>query len=539
MSFIDGTIIAFYLAGILAVGIRSGRGHQDSVSNYFLAGRSLKWPLVGAALFATNISTIHLVGLAADGYNVGLVIGNFELMAVFCLLLLALVFAPFYFRSRISTLPEYIERRYDSRARTAVAFIAVVAAMLIHIGISLYAGAEVFRYFFGVPAMVSIVTVALVTAVYTVFGGLRAVVITESLQTVILVLGALFVTVFAVLALPDHGIETMDQFRAELKPDQFRLIHPLRNEAGQLNEFSWFAMFFGFPVLGIWYWCSDQTIVQRVLGARTERDAQLGPLFAACLKLLPLFVMVLPGVFAYVLFRDQIGDVPNQALPVLVNELVPIGMKGLIAAGLLAALMSTIAGALNSCATLVSVDIAKRLRPDLTDVRVVFIGRVSACVIMVLATLWSTQGGKFTSIFEAINKIPVAFAPSISTVFLLGVLWARGTKEAALTTLAVGFSIGLVVLSIDLPLIGDTRYVTDSLGIPFMIQLVILFLANSVLFISVSLFTAAPDPDSIRDVCWADPRDALMKGPLRGLTDVRVLSGAIFVMLITLYVVMG
>ncbi len=372
-------------------------------------------------------------------------------MASFCLILLGLVFAPFYFKSKISTLPEYLEKRYSAGSRTFLAFIAVFAALLLHIGMSLYAGAAVFQQFFGINVITSIIVISVITSIYTVLGGLKAVVVTESVQTCLLLISAVVVTVLALFALPSHGITSFAAFSEALRPGQLDMIHPIHNSQGQLNELSWVSVLFGYPVLGIWYWCTDQTIVQRVLGAKTERDAQIGPIFAGFLKILPVFLMVLPGVLAYVLFNDIIGDNSNLTLPVLIDELVPTGLKGLISAGLLAALMSTIAGALNSTATLVAIDIVKRVRPNTLERNLVRVGKISAVVVMILAMFWSTQGDKFTSIFEAINKIPMCFAPAITCVFLWGVSWPRRTKQASLTTLVVGCIVGSLYLLIDLP----------------------------------------------------------------------------------------
>jgi SSS family solute:Na+ symporter len=324
---LDLVIIAAYLVAILAAGVLSTRKAAMTGSIYFLAGRSLRWGVVGAALFAFEYLQHHLVGLAAAGYNEGLVWGNFEWMAVATLILLSLVFAPLYFRSKIFTLPEFLERRYSPGSRTFLAIMAIIAALFIHIGMSLYAGAQLFQQFFGLDASVSIAVVSLVVAIYTVLGGLRAVVVTETIQTGILLAGAVIVTVLAILALPEHGIRTLADFRAAVKPGQLSMLHT-DSRAG-LN---WYAVMLGYPVLGVWYWCTDQTIVQRVLGARSERDAQLGPLLAGFLKILPVFVLVLPGVIAWVLFRDVIGANSNQALPVMINLLVPTGLKGVITA---------------------------------------------------------------------------------------------------------------------------------------------------------------------------------------------------------------
>jgi len=531
---LDLVIIITYLLGIVAIGILSTRKQKLNSDNYFLAGRGLKWGMVGAALFASNISTIHLVGLAASGYNDGLVWGNFEWMATVTLILLGLVFAPFYFRSKISTLPEFLERRYSPASRTFLAFMAILGALFIHIGMSLYAGAAVFEQFFGIDVYTSIIIISILTAIYTVFGGLKAVVVTESIQTVLLLLGAVLVTLFAILALPEHGITSIAEFKAALKPNQLSMVHT-DNSVG----LAWYAVLLGYPILGVWYWCSDQTIVQRVLGAKTERDAQLGPLFAGFLKILPVFILVFPGVVAYVLFKDIIGTNSNQTLPVLINQLIPTGLKGLISAGLLAALMSTIAAALNSSATLVAVDIVKRIKPNTSDEKQVKIGRIAAIVIMLLAMVWSTQGGRYSSIFEAINAIASNLAPPITTVFLLGVFWKRGTKEASLYTLILGFTLGAIAFSLDLPLFGDTKIITTLWGIPFMMQAWWLFVICTIFFIIVSYLTPAPDPEKIKEITWESPLQVFTKGKITGFTDPRVLAGGLLLLLAVLYFLMA
>jgi SSS family solute:Na+ symporter len=530
---LDLIIIVGYLFGILAIGILSVRKMKLTSQGYFLAGRSLRWGMVGAALFASNISTIHLVGLAASGYNEGLVWGNFEWMATFTLILLGLVFAPFYFKSRISTLPEFLERRYSPGSRMVLAFMAIMAALFIHIGMSLYAGAAVFKQFFGIDVVSSIFIISVITAIYTVLGGLKAVVVTETIQTGILVLGAVAVTLFAIFALPDQGIHNLSQLKAAVKPDQLSMLHT-DNSAG----LAWYAVFLGYPILGIWYWCSDQTIVQRVLGAKTQHDAQIGPLFAGLLKIFPVFIMVFPGVLGYVLFKDIIGADSNQTLPVLINQLIPTGLKGLISAGLLAALMSTIAAALNSSATLVAVDIVKRFKPKISDAKQVQIGRISAVAVMVLAMAWSTQGGRYSSIFEAINAIAAHLAPPITTVFLWGVFWRRGTKQAALTTLVFGFLLGAVSFLVDMPVIGEVKVITDGWGIPFMMQAWWMFCLCSILFVIVSLMTPRPDPDCIQGLTWDKPIRVLAQGKVKKISDPRVLAGFLLVIMVVLYFIL-
>ncbi len=631
ISGVDLGVIIAYLVGITIIGIWVGYKKNTSSQQYFLAGKSLGWFSIGAALFASNISTIHLVGLAAAGADVGMVMGNFEWMASFCLIILGLVFAPFYFRSRISTLPEFLEKRYSAQARTFLACIAIFGALLIHIGISLFAGSKLFETFLGVPVMYSILIISGVTVIYTVLGGLKAVVVTETIQTFLLLGGAILITVLGIKQLPECGINNWAEFSSAIKPDQMSMVHTITNEAGHLNKYSWLAVLLGYPVLGIWYWCSDQTIVQRVLGSKSRLDSQNGALFAGFLKILPVFLMVFPGVIGYLMYTSGNINIPlksdarenaiaylvsdsaisrvegpdgellltiegeelaleqqdgkwvikkgvnvlppafkkiavdslikqgsytkegemldyNQTLAEMINHLVPTGVKGLLAAGLLAALMSTIAAALNSCATLISVDVIKRMKPDIKDSSQVTIGRISAGVVMVLAMLWSTQGDQFGTIFEAINKIPMIFAPAVTTVFLLGVFWRRGTNKAAMTTFAVGCAVGLVYFIMDMPVVGRAilaepgkgfaGLVTDNfqgLGIPFMLVGPILCAMCIVLYVVVSLTSPKPDFDKIKDVCWEHPLQALTKGKVTGIGDPRIIAGLLFVAMIVLY----
>ncbi|HLE56705.1 MAG TPA: sodium/solute symporter, partial [Rhodothermia bacterium] len=456
------------------------------------------------------------------------------------------------------TLPEFMERRYCPSARTFLAIIGLLGALLIHIGISLFAAAKLFESFLGVPMIATIVALSAFTLIYTALGGLKAVVMTESVQVILLLCGATLVTILGLRALPGVGVHDFAGFKDALAPDQLHMLQPVADSRGHLNGYSWLGVLLGYPILGIWYWCADQTLVQRVLGARSLRDAQIGVLFAGFLKITPVFLMVLPGLVGYVLWqRGAIllgsvdgGSAPdfNTMLPVLINHLVPAGMKGLLAATLAAALMSTIAAALNGCATLISMDVLKRLHPEASDARVVRVGRITTGVIMVLAMLWSTQGDQFGTIFEAVNKIPMTFAPAVTTVFVFGVLWKRGTWQAAMSTLYTGSAIGVIYFITDLPGIGrmilggDARegfggLVSDpvqGLGIPFMLVGPIIAVACIVIYVVASLITPPMDPKAVAEVCWDHPLDSL-KGRITGASDPRVVSLILVAVVGTLY----
>lgn len=553
LSPIDILVMCGYLLGITAFGIAVGYRRNAGTQQYFLAGRSLGWFTVGAAVFTSNISTLHLVGLAAGGARDGLVIGNFEWMACFTLILLALLFAPFYVRSRIQTLPEFMERRYGPQARTCLALIGLIGALLIHIGISLYAAARLFESFLGVPPLLTIITLSLFTVIYTAVGGLRAVMLTESIQVCLLLGGAILVTVLALRALAPLGITDWASLRQAVAPGQLSMLQPVHDAQGRLNGYSWLSVLLGYPILGIWYWCADQTHVQRVLGAKDLRAGQNGALFAGFLKITPVFLMVLPGVAGSALWQHHLLQLPagpdyNGMLPALINALVPEGLKGLLAASMAAALMSCMAAALNSCATLISLDMVGRWRPGTSQAQLVRIGRVATAAIMVLAMLWSTQGDQFGTIFEAINKIPMTFAPAVTTLFVLGVLWKRGNYQGALCTFYVGTLLGVVYFVLDLPSIGRVLLhlpatvtfvglVSDpsrGLGIPFMLVGPILTVVCAGIFVAASLLTPPMDPARIAAVVWDRPLQFL-QGPLQGWSDPRLVSLSLLLTVAVLY----
>ncbi|MGO8750232.1 MAG: sodium:solute symporter family transporter [Thermoguttaceae bacterium] len=552
---LDYVVIAVYLLGITGLGIWIGFRRHASSEQYFLASKSLGWFTVGAAVFASNISTIHLVGLAADGARIGLVVGNFEWMACYTLILLALVFAPYYLRTQITTLPEFLEKRFGPPARTILAIIGILAALLIHIGISMFTAAKLFESFLGIPMIASILVISLLTVTYTALGGLKAVVVTETIQLFLLLGSAVMVTGLSIAHLPEMGIHDIAAFKAQMQPDQLNMVQTIAGPDGNLREFSWLGIVLGFPILGIWYWCTDQTHVQRVLGARSEKEGQNGALFAGFLKLLPVFLMVFPGTIGYIMYRKgelNLGAAGNPdynlLLAQMIQKLVPVGLKGLVAAGMVAALMSCMAAALNSCATLISVDIVKRLRPGMPDTRVVTIGRVTTGIIMLLAMAWSTQGGQFGTIFQAINKIPMTFAPAVTTIFLFGLLWKRGDLRAALATFGVGCTLGIAYFILDLPSVGRMLLpahpqefhglVTDpnyGLGIPFMLAGAILWGICIAVYVGTSLLTPPPPRHTVDGVCWDHPL-AFLGGRIESWSDPRAVASVLFIVVTGIYV---
>jgi SSS family solute:Na+ symporter len=358
----DLVISILYIAFIVSIGLWTGLRKKKTMASsasdeYFLAGKSLRWPVIGLALFATNISCIHLVSLAQSGFDTGLLNGNFEWMAAFTLILLALFFVPFYLRSKVPTLPVFLEKRYNTACRDWLTIISIVSAVIIHIAFSLLAGGIVLETLFGINMYASVTVISVLVAVYTVIGGLRAVVITESIQTIVLVAGAIVITAASWLKLGGWSslVEVLQEHQAMEKISMLR-------PHGDSSQMPWYAVFLGYPVLGIWYWCADQTIVQRVLGAKDENHARVGSLFCGFIKILPVFIFVVPGLLAYGLAQKGLMDlssittVTTSGQPVvnskgiytvMITQLLPTGLIGIVVAALLSGLMSQISGALN------------------------------------------------------------------------------------------------------------------------------------------------------------------------------------------------
>ena len=527
---LDLVIIFVYLLIIIAIGIISARRKRLSSEGFFLAGRSLNWAMIGAALFAANISTIHMVGLAANGFKDGIIWGNFEWMATFLLMILALFFAPFYFRNRISTLPEFLEKRYGPRSRSFFAFIVIITALFSHIGISLYAGAVVLKTFFGIDIMVSIIVISFITTLYSILGGLRAIVIIETFQSVILIGGATLLTMLCFRMLPDRGIHSMAELKAVLRPGQLDIL-----QTGDATLLPWYAVLLGYPVLGIYYWCADQTIVQKVLGAKTMTDAQNGPLFAGFLKILPVFIMVFPGILAYALFSDSIPD-PNDTLMVLISRVLPSGLIGLMTAALLAALMSTISAGLNSVGTLVSLDIVRRIRPSTPDVIVLRAGRIASLAVIILALSWSPWIGRFESIFDAISIVLSMLSPPVASVFVMGILSKLGNDRVALSTMVFGLSAGIIVFCLDFDPIAGSKLITDGLGIPFLMQAWWLFVGCICFYLIMSIYSARRPLAEIRDLIFTRKDFRGFGSRLQSIRDPRIWTVVLLMIMIMLYV---
>lgn len=481
---IDWLVVLFYFAIIAGVSWWATRKKKNDAEDYFLAGRNLGWFVIGASIFASNIGSEHLVGLAGSGATDGVALAHYELHA-WCLLVLAWVMVPFYMRSKVYTMPEFLEKRFSPGARTMLSIISLIAYVITKIAVGIFAGGIVFSVllpdvnFMGMNSFwVGSILVIVLTGIYTIIGGLRAVAYTEAIQTIVLVLGSLLVTWYGLKALGGWdrlyeicGSEMFNLWKPIVPEGMESTWAPVREEgrmAWYFNDnYPWIGMLLCAPIIGLWYWCTDQYIVQRTLGASNVTQARRGSIFAGLLKLLPVFIFIIPGLICYALAKtgqnagiqaalldaqgNVIRDNAQQAFPLLVINILPIGIRGIVVAGLLAALMSSLAGVFNASSTLFTMDFYSRFRPNATQKQLVWVGRVATAVMVVIGLLWIPviQGGK--GLYDYLQGIQAYLAPPIFVVFFFGIFIKRLNAKGCMATLIVGFAMGLFRLAVDTP----------------------------------------------------------------------------------------
>jgi SSS family solute:Na+ symporter len=486
----DWAVVALYFAIVFAIAWRAMRSEQRSARDYFLAGKNVGWFVVGASLFATNIGSEHLVGLAGTGAESGVVFGHLEFQASVILLLLGWLFVPFYARSGVFTMPEFLERRYSPAARGYLSVVSVVGYVLTKICVTIYAGGVVFEKLMGLDFWTGAVAVVVLTGLYTVLGGLRAVVYTEVMQTVVLTLGAGVVTFVGL-----REVGGWSGLREALGSDAFDCWKPASHP-----QFPWTGMVFGAPIIAIWYWCTDQFIVQKTLAARDETHARRGTIFAGYLKQLPLFLFILPGMVAVALAEKGRLALPefDEALPTLVVELLPTGLRGLVAAGLLAALMSSLASVFNSCSTLITMDFYKKLHPGASGALLVHVGRLSTLLLVGLGLAWIPFMKLISgTLYLYLQSVQSYLSPPIAAVFLLGVFWKRVTAPAALSALLAGFVLGAARLLAELNKTSLSGLPYQFATVNFLHFAALLFLVCVGILVAVSLLTPAPPEDRL------------------------------------------
>ena len=496
LSSFDFIIIAAYLAGTIALGIWLSRRHETP-EDYFLAGRSMPWAIVGLSLFASNISSTTLVGLAGDGYSVGISVFNYEWMAALVLAFFAVFFLPFVLRSQVFTMPELLERRYDGRARTYFAVLTLFLNIVVDTAGSLYAGGLLIQIIWPeVPIWQSVAVLAVAAGVYTAAGGLKAVMITDALQGVILFLGSVLIAFFAIEAAGGWGAVV-----AQISPDRLSLVRPLDDPA-----VPWLGLVTGVPLLGFYFWCTNQFMIQRVLSARSIDHGRWGCLFAGALKLPVLFIMVLPGTAAVLLYPEL--PRPDMVYPKLMLDLLPTGVVGLACAGFIAALMSQIDSTLNGASTLVTMDFVRRWRPELSARALTWTGRVATLVFMVLAVLWAPQVGQFESLFRYLQKVLAYAVPPVLSLFLVGLFWSRANARGAIWSLWLGTAAGVILFVLN--------EVTHTVSIHFLYVPPLLLVFCSAVLIIGSFVLPAEITASAQELVWSPHTYARERDAQRG-----------------------
>ncbi len=553
MGGLDWLIIVLYFGLLLGLTWWAITINKDTADDYFLASRNLGWFIVGASIFASNIGSEHLVGLAGAGATSGVALAHYELHA-WCLLVLGWVFVPFYSRAMVYTMPEFLERRFSPASRWVLSIISLVAYVLTKFAVGIFAGGVVFatllpdvRLHLGATTFnsfwVGSAAVVLLTGFYTVAGGMRGVAYTEAVQTIILILGSVLITAFGLIKLGGWH-----ELRAALPADMFNLWKPLipagmegtwapvkesTRMAWYFNgNYPWVGMLFCAPIIGLWYWTTDQYIVQRALGAPNERQARRGSIFAAYLKLLPVWIFIIPGMIALALAKTgkvpalagivdasgkAIPAVAQAAFPLMVKTILPAGVRGLVVAGLLAALMSSLAGAFNACSTLFTMDLYQKFRPRSTQHQLVWTGRVATAVMVFIGLLWIPviQGGK--GLYDYLQGVQGYLAPPIFTVFFFGVFHKRLNGRGALAALVVGFLLGAFRLAVDTPVSlhfaglaagytpGSFLWIVNN--IYFQYYSLFIFVVSAVTMVGVSYLTPAPAEDRLSGLTYATVTD--------------------------------
>jgi SSS family solute:Na+ symporter len=505
---LDLAIIIIYFILIFGIGFYFSRKERTS-EDYFLASRNIGWFAIGASLFVSNISTEHFIGLAGSGATSGLPVGAFEWLACLILLLLGWVFVPFYLRSNVFTMPEFLERRFNRSCATYLAAISVIAYIFTKISVHLYAAAIVLERVVGWSPMKAAILLVVATGVYTIAGGLAAVIYTDLVQTLILLAGA--------VALTFIGIDKIGGFaglRHAVPPAFFHMVKPMSDP-----EFPWTGIFFGAPILGIWYWCTDQVIVQRVLSAKDEGNAKAGTIFAGFLKILPVFLLVLPGLIAFALYPQLFhmvgGKVTNGdiAFPTLVINLLPAGLVGLMIAALLAALMGAMSSVFNSASTMITLDFYRKFRPQSTEKQLVLFGQIATGVMVILGILWVPFIHLLSAqLYIYLQSVQAYISPPIAACFIFGILWTRLNGQGAISSLLVGFVLGAARFIFE---VLDKTHHYDSGAIRWLVDMnflhyaIFMFVVCTIVLAGVSLMFPAPPRSKLAGLTFATVDDKI------------------------------
>lgn len=523
LSLIDLIIVFAYFAVVFYIArwatLRRTHSHSDAATaDYFLSGKSEGWFVIGAALFASNIGSEIILGLAGSGARADMPNAQFEVLASLVLIILGWVFVPFYLKTGVYTMPQFLEMRYSSAARNYLSVVSILAYVLTKISLIIFSGALIFDMF-GIPFWTGAIIIVLSTGFYTVLGGLTAVIYTDMVQTFILLAGTIAVTYIGLDQLGGWNEMTHTIAAASTEPGNpsvqqfFNMWRPMSD-----TNYPWTGMLFGAPILGVWYWCTDQFIVQKVLSAKNVSEARKGSLFAGFLKLLPVFIFLLPGIIAYALMKKGLLvyslDNPDQAMPAMITTLLPVGLKGLAIAALLAALMSSLSSAFNSSSTLFTIDFYKRWKPEASEKKLVRVGQLATVVLVLVSLAWipfmkTLMGG---GMFHYLQSIQAYISPPIAAVFLLGLFIKRINARGAIVALWSGFVLGVTRLVTEFMAkegvinVEEGSILHTLLSINFLHYALFLFLFCAVILILVSLTAPQQSDEQLKLVTYQKQR---------------------------------
>jgi len=495
---LDWIVLGIYFLALIGVAVWVFIQKNSNTEDYFLAGRNVGWFVIGASIFASNIGSEHVVGLAGTGFESGTPMAHYELHA-WIVLLLGWLFLPFYIRSGAFTMPEFLEKRFDSRSRWFLSVFSLLAYVLTKVSITIYAGGIVVSELLGIPFWYGAIGIVVFTGIYTVIGGLKAVIYTETLQTVVLIFGSVVITYLGLKEV--GGWSQLRETVTAVSPDHFNMWRPMNDP-----QFPWTGLLIGGTIVGIWYWCTDQYIVQRTLAANNITIARRGAIFGAYLKLLPILIFLVPGIIAFALTLQQpeVFQVAkaDRAFPMLVKTLLPVGLKGLVAGGLMAALMSSLASVFNSCSTIFTIDIYKKIKPDKSEESLIRIGKIATAIIVVLGIIWIPIMEKIGGgvMYQYLQNVQSYIAPPVTAVFLLGIIWKRVTSDAAITTLISGLILLILRLGTEIYFQEEITSGIEVSGIAFSFATVnfahmaiFMFIFSVFLCVGVSMASAVPD----------------------------------------------
>ena len=521
MALLDWIVIGVFAIALIGIVLWVVSKKNNNSADYFLGGKDATWIAIGASIFASNIGSEHLIGLAGAGASSGMAMAHWEIQG-WMILILGWVFVPFYTRSMVYTMPEFLERRFNKESRTILSVISLISYVLTKVAVTVYAGGLVFQQVFGIEELwgidffwIAAIGLVLITALYTIFGGMKSVLYTSVLQTPILLLGSLIILVLGFKAL--GGWDQMMSICGAVDANEYgdKMTSLIRDNRDP--NYPWLGALIGSAVIGFWYWCTDQYIVQRVLSGKNEKEARRGTIFGAYLKLLPVFLFLIPGMIAFAMSTKGVtlpnGEVfvlstPDAAFPTLVAKLLPAGVKGLVVCGILAALMSSLASLFNSSAMLFTIDFWKRLRPETPEKQLVRIGQIATVVIVILGILWiPIMRSVGNVLYNYLQDVQSVLAPGIAATFLLGICWKRASAKGGMWGLLSGIIIGLTRLGAKVyysntPDAADNWFKTVFYDFNWLFFCGAMLIVCCLVVIVVSLITEAPDEKKIQGLVF-------------------------------------